>query len=178
MAITKDQKKQMLAELIESFKNASSVVFSQYQGSNVKSMRTLRKKLREQGVMYKVARKTLVELAAKEVGFSELPASFLEGAIGIAFGAKDSVAPAKVLYEVGKEVESIKIVGAIFEGKTMSAADAKAIATLPSRDVLLARLVGSMKSPISGFHGVLHGVLRGFVLALSEVQKKRAAAGN
>lgn len=178
MPITKAQKKQMLAELVESFKGAKSVVFSQYQGTNVKNMRTLRKKLREQGVMYNVARKTLVEIAAKEVGIGELPAGFLEGAIGIAFATKDSVAPAKVLHEVGKEVETIKIVGAWFEGKCISAAETKAIATLPSREVLLARLVGSMKSPISGFHGVLHGLLSNFVRAVSEVQKKRAASGS
>ncbi|MEK7523559.1 MAG: 50S ribosomal protein L10 [Patescibacteria group bacterium] len=175
MAVTKKQKEVSLAELIKSFEGAKSVVFSQYQGTNVKNMRELRKRLREQNVSYKVARKTLMTLAAKKVGFDAIPADFMQGPIGLAFAQGDAIAPAKIIHEFGKVAETIKIVGAIFEGKLMNAADAKVMAMLPSRDVLLAKIVGMLKAPISGFHSILHGVLRNFVYALSEVQKKKSA---
>lgn len=176
MAVTKAQKEEVLSELTDLFKKAKTVVFTQYQGTKVKDMRAMRKSLREKNVVFKVAKKTLMELAAKTVGFEEIPAGLMQGPIGLAFSLEDQMAPAKIIFDFGKIAESIKIAGAIFEGKIIDAAAAKAIATLPSREVLLARLVGSMKSPISGFHSVLHGVLRKFVYALSEVQKKKSAS--
>lgn len=174
MAVTKQQKQAILKELVESFKSAKSVVFSQYQGTNVKNMRMLRKKLTEQKVDFTVARKTLIRLAAKEAGFGDIPEGYLDGPIGVAFANGDAVAPSKIIHDFNKETETVKIVGAIFEGAFMNAKDATVIASLPSREVLLGRLVGVMKSPISGFHGVLHGLLRNFVYTLSEVAKKTA----
>ncbi|MBI2638277.1 50S ribosomal protein L10 [Candidatus Peregrinibacteria bacterium] len=175
MPVTRKQKEETLAKLVDSFKKAKSVVFSQYQGTNVKGMRELRKKLREKKVAFKVAKKTLMTLAAKQIGFDQIPVDFMQGPIGLAFGMEDEIAPAKVLHEFGKDHETVKIVGAIFEGKLMPAADARVIAALPGREVLLAKLLGSMKAPIAGFHAVLHGLLRNFVYALAEVQKKKPA---
>jgi len=175
MAVTKAKKQEQLAELIEDFKAAKSVVFSQYQGTSVKAMENLRSKLRENEVEFKVARKTLVKLAAKEAGFGDLDPSVLEGAVGLAFAKNDEVIGAKTLHDLGKDVETLKIIGAIFEGKCLNAAMAQQIAQLPGRQVLLTQLVGLMMSPISGFHGVLHGVMRSFVCALSEVAKKKGS---
>lgn len=175
MPATRKQKEETLKSLKESFKKAKTVVFSQYKGTTVKDMRSLRRKLRENSVEFRVAKKTLMKLAAKEVGFDDIPAEVLEGPIGLAFGMKDEIAPAKVIYEFGKTNEHVKLTGAIFEGKLIGAADAKVIAMLPGREVLLAKLVGCMKSPIAGFHGILHALLRNFVYALSEVQKKKTA---
>lgn len=175
MPATRKQKEETLAKLVDSFKQAKSVVFSQYQGTNVKNMRVLRKKLLEKKASFKVAKKTLMTLAAKQIGFDQIPEDFMKGPIGLAFAMDDAIAPAKIIYDFGKDHETVKIVGAIFEGKLMPGAEARAIATLPAREVLLARLVGSMKSPISGFHAVLHGLLRNFVYALSEIQKKKPA---
>lgn len=174
MPVTRQQKEQILAELIENFKSAKSVIFSQYQGTNVKALRALRKRLREKKSIFKVARKTLITLAAKASGFDQIPGTFLQGPIGLAFGMEDDIAPAKVLYEFGREHETVKIAGAIFEGKLMEASAARALATLPSREVLLAKLVGLFKSPITGFYDTLHGLLRNFVFAMSEMQKKKA----
>lgn len=175
MPVTRQKKEQVLAELIKSFEKAKTVVFSQYQGTNVKNMRELRRKLREGNVSFKVARKTLMTLAAKKVGFDEVPADFMKGPIGLAFGMGDAIAPAKIVNDFGKTVGTVKIVGAIFEGKLINAAEAKVIALLPSKEVLLAKLLGSMKAPISGFYSILHGLLRGFVYTLSEVQRKKPA---
>lgn len=174
MAVTKQQKSEILDALTENFKKAKSVVFSQYQGTNVKNMRELRKRLLHEKAVFKVARKTLISLAAKKTGFDQIPGEFLEGPIGLAFGMGNEIAPAKVLHEFGKSAETVKIVGAIFEGKFINAAEATALAKLPDRKSLLAQLVGTMKAPISGFHSVLYGVMRNFVFALSEVAKQRA----
>jgi large subunit ribosomal protein L10 len=176
MPVTKQQKKDILADLEKSFEGAKSVVFSQYQGTKVKDMRELRKKLRAENVMFKVARKTLMEIAAKKIGFNEIPSSFMQGPIGLAFGMKDEVAPARIVHEFAKTHETVKLVGAIFEGKLYAEAEAKAIASLPGREVLLAKLMGSMKAPISGFYSVLHGVLSGFVRTLDGYSKKKTVA--
>ena len=175
MPVTRQQKEESLAELTAAFQKAKSVVFTQYQGTNVKNMRMLRKNLLEKKVKFKVARKTLMKLGAKKIGFEEIPVDFLQGPIGLAFGMEDELAPLKVVYDFGKTADTVKIAGAIFEGKLVAAAQAKELAALPGKEVLLAKLVGLMKSPISGFHSVLHGVLRSFVYALSEVQKKKPA---
>lgn len=173
--MTRKEKEQSVQEIAALLKGAKTVVFTQYQGTTVKNMRSLRKKLFDSKVDFLVARKTLIRIAAKQVGFEEIPNDFMQGPIGLAVSAVDQIAPAKVLFEFGKEAETIKIVGALFEGKFISAADTKAIATLPGREVLLGKLVGLLKSPIAGFHGVLHSLLRAFVYTLSEVQKKKPA---
>jgi large subunit ribosomal protein L10 len=175
MPVTRKQKEETLEKLIDSFKKAKTVVFSQYQGTNVKGMRELRKRLRENKVAFKVAKKTLMTLAAKKIGFDQIPDEFMQGPIGLAFGMEDQIAPAKIIHEFGKTHETVKIVGAIFEGKLMPAGEVRAIATLPGREVLLAKLLGSMKAPIAGFHAILYGLLRNFVYALSEIQKKKPA---
>lgn len=172
MAVTKKMKEQTLAELVKNFEQAKTVVFSQYQGTNVKNMRMLRKKLHDENVTFQVARKTLMTLAAKKVGFDQIPDEYMQGPIGLAFGMGDAIAPAKIVHEFTKTAETVRIVGAIFEGKLMSAADVKVIAMLPSKEVLIAKLLGSMKAPISGFYSVLHGLLSGFVRTLDGVAKK------
>lgn len=173
MAITKKKKEEVLKDLTQNFEKAKSVVFSQYQGTNVKNMRELRKRLRASKVNFKVAKKTLMTLAAKKVGFDQIPDNLMQGAIGLAFGMEDSIAPAKIVHEFGKVAPTVKLLGAIFEGKLIDEAAAKIIASLPSRKVLLTKLVGCLKSPISGFHAILHGLLRNFVYVLSEIQKKK-----
>ena len=174
MSVTRQQKEQVLAELISGFEKAKTVVFSQYQGTNVKNMRELRKRLHGANVDFRVAKKTLMLLAAKKVGFDNIPDAFMQGPIGLAFGMGDQIAPAKIIHEFGKVAETVKIAGAIFEGKLLNASEAAVIAVLPSREVLLTKLLGSMKAPISGFYGVLHGLLRSFVYTLGEVQTGRA----
>lgn len=176
MAITKQKKEQVLAELTDAFKKAKSIVFSQYKGTNVKNMRGLRKRMFEKQVKFKVAKKTLIKMAAEKAGYKEIPAEFMGGQIGLAFGMGDEIAPAKILYEFGKDAETIKIVGAIFEGKLIPEADAKILAKIPGREILLAQLTGLMMSPVAGFYNVLHSLLRNFVYALAEVQKKKPAA--
>ena len=123
MAITKEKKEEVIAELQDLFKNAKSVVFSDYKGINVKDFGTLRSKLRENEVNFKVAKKTLIKIAAEKTGFKDLPDEVLEGQVGLAFGMGDEVAAAKTLYEFSKKNEAIKLLGALMEGRNLSKED-------------------------------------------------------
>jgi len=177
MAITKQKKEEIVAELQDLFSNAKSIVFSDYKGINVKDFGTLRGKLHENDVNFKVAKKTLIKIAAEKAGFKDLPKEFLEGQVGTAFGMGDEVAAAKTLYEFSKKHESIKLLGALMEGRNLSQEETLQLAKIPGKDELLAKLVGSMKSPISGFHGTLYALLRNFVGVVGAYKDKLEKEG-
>lgn len=172
MAITKEKKEEILKDLTELFENAKSVVFSDYKGVSVKEFGNLRSKLRENEVAYKVAKKTLIKLAAEKAGFRDLPEAVLEGQVGVAFAQNDEIAAAKTLYEFSKDNENVKLLGALMEGRTLSQEETLALAKIPGKEELLAKLVGSMKSPITGFHGVLSSLLQNFALVVSAYKDK------
>jgi large subunit ribosomal protein L10 len=175
MAVTKAQKEEILKKLEGNFAKAKAVYFAQNKGLEVKKVTALRKKLHKEGIDLVVAKKTLMKVAAKKNNLPDLSDEIMEGPVAAAFGYNDVVLPAKLLYEFSKENENLQLLGGVVEGKLLNKADAKQLATLPSRTELLAKLVGSMKSPISGFHGVLAGTLRKFVYGLKAVHDKKAA---
>lgn len=164
----------MLDELTADMKAAKSAVFVDLHGLTVEQMTELRRALRKRGVKTRVAKKTLVVLAGKKNDF-QIEKSSLTGQIAVAFSLTDEIAAAQELYKLGKKNEKIKLVGGIFEGKVVDMALINQVAQLPSKEELLAKLVGSMMSPISGFHGVLHGTLRGFVQVCKQISEKTAA---
>ncbi|HRY90802.1 MAG TPA: 50S ribosomal protein L10 [Candidatus Gracilibacteria bacterium] len=175
MAVTKAKKADVLKKLEEKFSRAKAVYFSDYRGMPVKKLGTLRKKLREAGVDYVVAKKTLYKIALKKNNLPEVPDDILAGPVGAAIGYDDVVVPVKVLNDYTKEAEQLQILGGIAEGKLLSKAMAKELANLPSKEQLLAKLVGSLKSPLYGLHGVLSGVMRKFVYAMAAVRDKKQA---
>ncbi len=175
MAVTKAQKEEILKRLEDHFAKAKAVYFAQNKGLAVKKVTDLRKKLHKEGIDFVVAKKTLMKIAAKKNNLPEISGEVMEGPIAAAFGYSDVVVPAKLLYEFSKENENLQLLGALVEGKLIGKAEAKELATLPSREELLAKLVGSMKAPISGFHGVLAGTLRKLVYALKAIQDKKPA---
>ncbi len=174
MAVTKAKKAAVLESLVKDWEHAKTVVFSTYQGIPVKEFFSLRKELRQKGAKLKVAKKTLIRLAAKKLNYPDFPDAILPGAVSITFG-KDEIAAAKAIHNFAKTHPQVAILAAFMEGRVLSEKEAKFLATIPEKPELLAKFMGSMKAPVSGFHGVLHGVLRNFVYALSEVQKKQAA---
>jgi len=171
MATSRAQKEAMLEQLTSDMKAAKSVVFVDLHGLTVEQMTELRRALRDRGVKTKVAKKTLLVLAGKTNGY-EIEKASLDGQIAVAFSMEDEIAAAQELYKLGKKNELIKLVGGIFEGKVVDKATITQVAQLPSKEELLAKLVGSMKAPISGFHGVLHGTLRGFVQVCKQISEK------
>jgi large subunit ribosomal protein L10 len=173
MAVTKQKKEEMLKELVEKFKDAQSVVFAQNKGLTVNEVQELRGKLREKNAEMKVAKKTLMRIAAKEAGYEgEIPAEAMEGAVGVVFSYDDIVAGAKEVYDYAKSHNSLTLLGGLLEGRVMSLEEANTLATIPSKEELITKIVYLLKSPISGFHGVLNGTLGGFVRVLDAIAKK------
>jgi large subunit ribosomal protein L10 len=129
----------------------------------------LRKKGRDVGVEVMIAKKTLLNRALEKNGFTIAPEA-LEGSILTTIGFDDEVVAAKLMAEFAKDRETIQIVGGILEGKFVGTDAIKQLSKLPSREVLLAKLVGSLQAPISGFVNVLAGNLRSLVYVLNAIK--------
>jgi large subunit ribosomal protein L10 len=163
-----------LAELKELFSGATAIYVSHSKGLNVGEATALRANLRAVKVQHRVAKNTLVAIAAKELGFGEV-AKYLTGPTQLTICKGDMLAAAKVLVDFAKKCEHFELVGGMIEGKDATKADIEVIASLPSREVLLTQLVGTLNSPITGMVRVLNGMPRSLVIALNGVAEKKAA---
>lgn len=172
MPISKAEKQIIIQELKERFENSQAAVLADYRGLNVAEATKLRRRLREAGCQFKVVKNTLANLAAVQTGLEGL-SPYLEGQVAIAF-SNDPVRPAKVLAEFIRETKKMEIKAGVLEGQVIDARGVRALADLPSREALLAKVLGGMQSPLYGFAGVLQGTLRSFVYALDAVRKLRA----
>ena len=153
-----EQKKQVVAELAEKMKNASSGVLVDYKGINVADDTQLRAEMRKNNVDYKVIKNTLIRFAAKEAGLEGLD-DVLEGTTALAMSADDIIAPAKVVAEFAKKNEDIYNIKAGFmDGKVVSVEEIMEIANLPSKEILLGRLGGGLQGPIFGLALVLKAI--------------------
>lgn len=174
MPLTKEQKKDIVAHLEDQMKNAKSAVFADFKGLSVKDMDEMRTSLREKGLSFTVAKKTLIRLAAKNAGFDEeIPDESLEGSVGVTFSMEDEVAAAKTLHTFAKKNDNLTLRGALFEGRILSVAETKELAMIPGKEELLAKLVYILNSPIQGFHGALNNTIGGFVRVLNAVKEKQ-----
>jgi large subunit ribosomal protein L10 len=172
MAVTKQKKEEILKELVDKFGKSKSIVFADYRGLSVANLSDLRRKLRKVKAEMKVAKKTLMNIAAKENKLEELSSSVMEGPVAATFCYEDEMSGIKVLFQYSKENEKLKLLGGIIDGKLISADIVKQYAKLPSREELLAKFMGSVKSPVSGFVGVLSNVMGGFVRVVNAYKDK------
>lgn len=170
----KEQKGQVVQELKEKFSDSSSAILVDYKGLNVQEVTELRNNFREANVHYKVYKNTLTEIAIKEMGLEEL-VPFLKGPTAIAFGEDDPVAPAKILTDAIKKYKKIEFKAGIVEGKVIDVDGIKELADLPSREELIAKILGSLNAPISNLVGVLGGTTRALVYALSAIKDQKEA---
>ncbi len=160
MALNKEKKKEILKELEEDIAGSKAAVFLSFRGLSVADETVLRREMREQGVSYKVARKTLLRRALEGKAKGELPS--LEGEVAAVF-SKDSVAGAREVYAFQKTHPGIlSILGGIFEGSFVGSEKMTEIASIPSREVLLAKLAFLLRSP-----------LQRLAVAVGEVAKKK-----
>ncbi|EKE16191.1 MAG: hypothetical protein ACD_11C00028G0018 [uncultured bacterium] len=171
--ITKEQKKKIVKDLTQKLKDAKSVVFIDYKSTKVKDVTELKKQLREAGVEYMVSRKTLIDIALKEAGV-ETSVKKMEGQIAVSFSNNDEVAAAKIIDKFSKTNENVKMLGGVLGKLIMSEKDVKALAKIPSKEELLAKMVGSLQAPISGFVNVLSGNLRGLAQVLNAIKEQKA----
>ena len=147
-------KQPIVAEISEVIKDAQSVVLVDYRGLTVEEDTALRKQLREAGVNYKVYKNTLMNFAFKGTDFEAL-APYLNGPSAIAVSTEDATAPARVIAEFAKKAKNLEIKAGVVEGDLYDAKGMQAIASIPSRDVLISKLLGSLQSPITNFARVI-----------------------
>ncbi len=147
-------KQPIIQEISDNVKDAQSVVVVDYRGLTVAEDTKLRKELREAGVTYKVYKNTMMNFAFKDTDFESL-SDVLEGPSAIAISKDDATAPARVLSKFAKEAEALEIKAGVVEGTFYDANGMKAIASVPAREELLSKLLGSIQSPIGNFARVL-----------------------
>lgn len=173
-------KQAVVAQLKEQLESAKGVVLTSYKGLTVAQDTELRRELREAGVSYHVVKNTMLRIAAKEAGIEGIE-EHLEGTTAFAFSKEDAVAPAKVICGFIKknkledaEVLTVKV--GMVEGKVIGVDEVKALAALPSREELVAKLLGSMNAPISNTVNVLQGVIRNAVYVLDAIRAQKESA--
>lgn len=169
MALTKEEKNQVVADVSELLAHSKLTVIAEYQGTGVKQMQELRRSARETGTVVKVVKNRLVRQALLATdSLKDTDASVLTGQLLYAFNADDEVAPAQALANFAKKNPTIEFVGAITpDGQLMAVEDVKSLAALPSKDQLRAQLVGTLGAPLSGFVNVLSGNIRGVLNVMS-----------
>lgn len=173
--MNKQSKEELVAEFAAKLKGAKAAFLADYRGLDVDQANDLRNKLREVGVEYRVVKNTLLRLAAKDTD-SACFDEYLIGPTAIALVNEDPVAPAKALVEFAKKNNIFVLKAGMLDGKLLAVADIMALAELPSRDELLAKMLGSMSAPASNFVGVLAAVPRTFVQVLAAIKDQKEAA--
>ena len=153
-------KSHVVAEIVEKLQNCSSAIVVDYKGLTVEEVTELRKKMRDAGVEYKVYKNTLVRKAAKEVGIEQFNDELLVGTNAIAFGYEDPVAPARIIKEFMDSHPKMELKMGVVEGEFYGKEDIVAFANIPSREVLIAKLLGSLKAPVSNFAYLLDAIIK------------------
>ncbi len=175
MAKTKEQKKQIIEDIKNSIDKQKAMYFIDFKGMSANDINSFRIQLRENDAEMCVAKKTLAGLAFKDKKI-DYNLKDLEGQIAVIFGFGDAFAPTKALSAELKK-DKIKILGGIYEHdgeqKNLTVEEVLAISKLPTRDELLARLLGSINAPISGFVSVLNGNIKGLVTVLGEIRDQK-----
>jgi len=169
-----DSKQKVVEEIRNKFSGAKAAVLADYRGLNVAEVSKLRTELRNAGIEYKVVKNTLTRIAAHELGLNELD-PYLEGPTAIAFSAGDPAAPAKILSNFAKTHKALELKAGVLEGKVIDTNGVKTLADLPSREVLLARVLSGMQTPMYGLVTVLSGPMRNLVYALNAVREQKEA---
>ncbi|MDD7796440.1 50S ribosomal protein L10 [Clostridium sp. 'White wine YQ'] len=150
-------KEAKVAEIKEKLEKAQSVVLANYQGLTVEEDTQLRKSLREAGIEYKVYKNTLVTLAAKELGHEGI-VQYLEGPVSVAIGYEDATAPARVLNDFAKGHKKLELKAGLVAGEVYDSEKVKQLAEIPPKEVLIAKLLGSFKAPLSNLAYLLNAV--------------------
>ena len=153
-----EQKQAVVAELAELLKNSPAGVLVNYQGITVDADTKLRKALRESGVKYMVMKNSLTGRACDEVGLGDMK-QYLSGMTAIAVSENDPIAPAKVIKEYAEKIESFEILAGYLDGAVVTKDTVMSLADIPSKEVLIAKFLGSIKSPLYGFAYALQAII-------------------
>ena len=163
-------------DLEQQLRDSAIVILTDYRGLTVSEIGSLRNKLKEASLEYRVAKNTLLTRAAEQAGVNGL-APYLVGPTAVVFGRDDPGAPARILQEFIRQHRKLGIKGGVVEGQSLGPEGVQALATLPTKRELIAKLLGTIQAPLRGLVTVLTGPPRGLVTALDAIRKHREAAG-
>jgi large subunit ribosomal protein L10 len=171
--VPKPEKVEAVNDVKERLSRAKSLVVTDYRGLTVAEMTDLRNKLRAQGVEYKIVKNRLAKIALRESNMNTLD-EYLKGTTALAFGLKDPVSPAKVLSEFAKGNDKLKIIGGIMDNNVLDAKGIDVLAKLPSREILLSRMLGSLIGPVQKVAYGLNQTVARIAYAVDAVARQKA----
>ncbi|WP_066688254.1 50S ribosomal protein L10 [Christensenella intestinihominis] len=166
------EKQAAVADVVDKMKRAQSVVVLDYRGLTVAEVSDLRSKFREAGVEYKVIKNNMLKRAAEELKIEGVE-DYFKGPTAVAFGFEDPVSPAKILCKFVKDAGKTEIKGGILAGQAMDAQKIESLAKLPSKEELIAKMLGSLNAPITNFALALQAIPRGLACALKAVAEQK-----
>ncbi len=171
---TKAFKQDKVSQIKENIDKAQVAIVTEYKGYSVEEITNLRRALQKEDGDYMVTKNTLAKLAVKDTPYEVLTETF-KGPIAIAFGFGDQVAPAKVLSKFIKDAKKGEIIAAALDGKLLSADEAKALATIPSKEEIYAKMLGCVNSPATGIVGSINAVMASLTRAVAAVRDQKTA---
>lgn len=174
--MARPEKEAAVAELKQHLAENEIAVISQYTGINVEKATELRRKMRESGIHYKVYKNTLATRALRELGLEEA-AQYMTGPTAWAF-SNDPVAPAKILKDFGKDVEFVKMSGGVLSGRVVAAESLAALADLPSREELIAQVVGTIAMPLRNLVGALNALPRNLASVVDQIRQQKESGAD
>ena len=172
--MNRDEKTEIVSEVKELLENSTAIYLTDYSGINVEDISDLRNQFRNEGVRYKVFKNNLFKRALDESGKFEKLADHLTGMTGFAFTSTNPVAPAKIINKYFGEKEKLSLKACYIEGEYYDSSHLKTLATLPSKNELIAVILGGLKSPISGVAGGINAIMRDLASVIDAVSKKNA----
>ena len=172
MPRTKTQKQNILQQITDNLKKQKSLLFVDYKGIGVKDLSQLRRQLKEVGAMFMVAKKTLLSRAFKAQGI-ENDFKKMEGQIALVYSFEDPLAGIKATHTFAQRRNDIKLLGGYMENQILDASQVNELALLPSKEQLLGQFVRTLAAPMQGLVTVFQGNIKGLVIALSAIQKKK-----
>ena len=169
-------KEKLVGEIRETLQGSAAAILTDYRGLSVADLTKLRRKLRESDTEFHIVKNTLFKLASTGVIKDESIYAQLEGPTGIGFVKGDTVAGAKAILEFIKDHKTMSIKGGYVEGKVLNQDQITALSKLPSKNVLIAQMLGSLNAPVSGLVGTLNGIISNFVFTIQAIADQKQAA--
>ncbi|MCW9065022.1 MAG: 50S ribosomal protein L10 [Ignavibacteriaceae bacterium] len=173
--MNRNEKSEIISEIKELLDGSSAVYLTDYHGINVEDISSLRNQFRNEGVRYKVYKNTLVKRALDEIGKYDKIANHLTGMVGFAFTTKNPLAPAKIINKYFGDKDKLSLKACYVEGEYFDGSQLKTLASLPTKNELIASIMGSLNSPVSGIVGTINAVMRDLVSVVEQISQREAA---
>jgi large subunit ribosomal protein L10 len=173
--MNRNEKSEIISEIKELLDSSSAVYLTDYHGINVEDISSLRNQFRNEGVRYKVFKNTLAKRALDEIGKYDKIADHLTGMVGFAFTTTNPLAPAKIINKYFGDKNKLSLKACYVEGDYFDGSQLKTLAALPTKNELIASIMGSLNSPVSGIVGTINAVMRDLVSVVEQISQREAA---